>query len=534
MRSGQLLLGMILAGISSNLAAQAKPDFSGTWTNTANDPPNLTEMNIVTGVRGMRSCETFTIEHDERTLTIVSRPPGESQPVRSSHALDGSDRTDTTRRAQVTSRAAWRGDEVVLTMLNRKMLREEDITQVIRLSPDGKLTVTTSTTNRVAPVPPATKVFEKMDVRQCKQLEFERFRSRPSDAGSQSTASTASAVETIAPSNQLGVAGVYVGTYQCAQGSTRLTLTVTERLNGFLSALFTFYPPTPVAGATADHFSFRLQGRYNPKGATRLSARSWDVRPPARSGFAMVGMLGQFDPDKGTFSGNISGRNCGAFSVTRDAGQSAELLKTAAAADASRAARPPAASRSTASAPTTEQPKPSTALAKPATESPFATDPRLSAVPADVRDLVLDEVNKVTPYCEGNQTLGRLYECPCVAKHVLDYRVDTKDFALAPATPSDIRQNRTPPPRLQRTFTLFFLAAPFNTRLAQCVSRPKVEKYAREYVERMASTPMSPLAGAQECAVAGFVSAFTKDSWPDASYVSKLMQTAMLACTKKR
>ena len=245
-------------------------------------------------------------------------------------------------------------------------------------------------------------------------------------------------------------------------------------------------------------------------------------------------MLGQFDPDKGTFSGNISGRDCGAFSVTRDAAQSAALVKTAAAADASRAAPPPAASRSTAPAPAPEQPRPSTAPAKRATESPFVTDPRLSDVPADVRHLVLDEVNKVAPYCEGNQTLGTLYECPCVAKHVLDYRVDTADFALAPPTPGDIRQNRTPPPRLQRGFTQFFLAAPFNTRLAQCVSRTKVETYARDDVKKMASTPMSPLAGAQECAVAGFVSAFTKDPWPDAAHVSKLMQTAMLACAKKR
>src|SRR5687767_11832319 len=109
MRTGLLLFGIILAGVDSDTTAQTKPDFSGTWTNTVNDPPpTLTEMNIVTGVRGMRSCETFTIEHNDRTLTIVTPSPGQSQPVLSSHPLDGSDRTDTTRRAEVTSRAAWR------------------------------------------------------------------------------------------------------------------------------------------------------------------------------------------------------------------------------------------------------------------------------------------------------------------------------------------------------------------------------------------------------------------------------------------
>jgi hypothetical protein len=169
--------------------AQGKPDFSGTWTNAAGDRLNNTEMRVITGVRSM-GCDEFRISQDERVLRITVRTPGDAQPTEWTHPFDGSEHLDVIKLGEITSRLVWQGSEAVLTMANRKMLAELDIKQVIRLDPDGRLAVTTSSevaphlaaaaASRVRLAPPVTRYYEKLDHQKCREVQFQRFREKQS------------------------------------------------------------------------------------------------------------------------------------------------------------------------------------------------------------------------------------------------------------------------------------------------------------------------------------------------------------------
>ena len=161
--------------------------------------------------------------------------------------------------------------------------------------------------------------------------------------------------------------------------------------------------------------------------------------------------------------------------------------------------------------------------------SRFAKDPRLDTVPSEVRELVLADADKATPYCESTQALSNFFECSCVGQRVFDHRLDTAGYELAMPTPGDIRRNRTPPPKLAKPFSLFFLDRAFNARLRTCVVPAKVEAYARDYAGRMPSLS----AAAKGCAVAEFSQSFGKAPAPDMSYVSKVLTDAMLSCQQK-
>jgi hypothetical protein len=161
--------------------------------------------------------------------------------------------------------------------------------------------------------------------------------------------------------------------------------------------------------------------------------------------------------------------------------------------------------------------------------SPFAKDPRLDAVPPELRALVVAEADNALPYCENNNALSSFFECGCVGQRVFDHRIETADYALAPPTLSDIKLKRTPAPKFAKSYTMFFMNQQFEKRLKTCVVPEKVQAYARAYVAKMAS--LSP--AARECAVSDFQRAFNEAPTTNMSAVNKTLRDALLACSKK-
>ena len=107
----------------------------------------------------------------------------------------------------------------------------------------------------------------------------------------------------------LPVVGTWVGTYECVQGETGLSLAIANTENNVLRATFAFYSlssnPSEPTG------SFDMTGQYQG-GKVSLKPTHWVQRP---AGYNMVGLAGQVRGN--TFSGSITTGACGAFSLTR-------------------------------------------------------------------------------------------------------------------------------------------------------------------------------------------------------------------------
>jgi len=176
----------------------------------------------------------------------------------------------------------------------------------------------------------------------------------------QSGASAATAVAQLP-----AVTGTYVGTYQCAQGNTRLKVEIDQRSPPLLTALFTLYPASRIPDTNSDSFSYQLEGRYESSSDTRLTPIRWTSTPP--SGYAMVGMVGRFEPQAGNFSGRIEGAGCSTFTLSRNPIKVAEFASVVSGPAAqSQAPRP--ASPQAPTAPPAGTPRPAT----PATPSTAA------------------------------------------------------------------------------------------------------------------------------------------------------------------
>jgi hypothetical protein len=296
----------------------------------------------------------------------------------------------------------------------------------------------------------------------------------------------------------LDPSGVYSGTYSCSQGETPLTLTLHNEGNDRLTAVFSFSIATR-SGGPVETFSYRLQGRHNLTGDTRLTPANWESKRP--SGYSMVGMSGRFDHQTGTFSGRITAPGCTTFSVTRDQ-------------TAGNPATPPSESRPASPKPTPTSPpamQPKTPTPSVMEASPFAKDPRLNAVPPDLRELVVADADKAQPYCEANTSLSSFLDCGCVGQRVFDHRIASADYRLA------------------RTYTLFFANQDFMKTLKACVVPARVEAYARAYAAKMTSLSQA----ARECAVADFLAAFDKAPAPNMSVALKTLSNTMAACNVK-
>lgn len=110
------------------------------------------------------------------------------------------------------------------------------------------------------------------------------------------------------------IAGLYEGTYICAQGKTKLQLSIAPADDGTIVALFRFYLPR----ASKDGFAFSLRGRFNGSNRTlQLNPMKWETVAPVD--YVMVGMNGRFDPNRGigAIDGTIPMTGCTTFQVDR-------------------------------------------------------------------------------------------------------------------------------------------------------------------------------------------------------------------------
>ena len=108
-------------------------------------------------------------------------------------------------------------------------------------------------------------------------------------------------------------AGLWVGSYVCAQGVTALDLSLTADDSGGVAGVFHFgaLPPHPAVPEGC----FRMAGRLDPLGRTlTLAPVAWLLHP---TGFVMVGLRGRFGPDGATLVGTVQGPGCTTFAVRR-------------------------------------------------------------------------------------------------------------------------------------------------------------------------------------------------------------------------
>lgn len=115
------LAPLLAAAIASGAFVQPHPDFSGTWTFVPQSPPSgQAFQRLWTG-------DPVTITQDATTITIDYVSGSRAHmPVKMVYNLDGSERTNIDRNTLPasqarTSRAAWRGAELVLTTITPRL-----------------------------------------------------------------------------------------------------------------------------------------------------------------------------------------------------------------------------------------------------------------------------------------------------------------------------------------------------------------------------------------------------------------------------
>ncbi|MFE3545546.1 hypothetical protein ACFXK0_21495 [Nocardia sp. NPDC059177] len=102
--------------------------------------------------------------------------------------------------------------------------------------------------------------------------------------------------------------GTWIGTYECSQGTTGLTLTVQSSVQ----AEFAFYP-TP-DNPTVRSGSFRMQWRVE-SGRLVFRQTTWIDRPGS---YVMVDLVADRTESTTTLSGKVIGDGCTTFQLTRD------------------------------------------------------------------------------------------------------------------------------------------------------------------------------------------------------------------------
>jgi hypothetical protein len=111
------------------------------------------------------------------------------------------------------------------------------------------------------------------------------------------------------------IGGVWVGKYICAQGITRLTLTIDEQTGGKLKATFRFGPAKE--NPTVPPGSYRMTGSY--KAGSRgidLKGVEWVEQP---LGYIMVDLKGAMTADGLMLSGQVPTPGCSIFQLERQA-----------------------------------------------------------------------------------------------------------------------------------------------------------------------------------------------------------------------
>lgn len=103
--------------------------------------------------------------------------------------------------------------------------------------------------------------------------------------------------------------GVWKGVYQCAQGLTGATLTLTVAPDGTAAGLFEFFAVQQNPGVPRG--CFEVAGRMDPSGHLALAPGAWRLQPP---GFVTVGLDGQMITGN-RLVGKVQGPGCMSFAL---------------------------------------------------------------------------------------------------------------------------------------------------------------------------------------------------------------------------
>lgn len=121
MRAPRLAV-LVAIAIASGAFFQPHADFSGTWTFVPQSPPPAGQ-----AFQRLWTGDPVTITQDATTITIEYVSGSRAHmPVKLVYNLDGSERTNIDRNSLPasqarTSRAAWRGTELVLTTITPRL-----------------------------------------------------------------------------------------------------------------------------------------------------------------------------------------------------------------------------------------------------------------------------------------------------------------------------------------------------------------------------------------------------------------------------
>jgi len=109
-----------------------------------------------------------------------------------------------------------------------------------------------------------------------------------------------------------GIAGVWRGTYTCAQGVTGLVLRITGSGEA-VTARFEFFPDPSNPGVASG--AYTMTGRYDTKSrALALRQERWVDQP---QGYIMVDLDGILSADGRTLAGRVGHESCSGFTVSR-------------------------------------------------------------------------------------------------------------------------------------------------------------------------------------------------------------------------
>ena len=145
-------------------AAQARPDFSGSWTfdreQTMKQPPSPDGRLVIAAMLG----DEFVANQDDRALHLTIKAMG--QTVNATYNLDGSEsRNISPGEIVVVSRAQWDGDKLVIrsssTSTDRGKPLTIETTRTMWLAKDGSLYMQRTGTP-ASEVTPSTSIYKRV------------------------------------------------------------------------------------------------------------------------------------------------------------------------------------------------------------------------------------------------------------------------------------------------------------------------------------------------------------------------------------